>query len=466
MKKIVVTLMCALLATSLVACGKTSADPTASTDPDNTYVSETGLGDGIDNITGDTSTITPVGVAKAILLDETDYKITLDDKPAKYTKKETGYNDGMLFSLTIENNTDQNVSFCFKDIKVNGEEMLLTEGAALSEMYGTEVSANDSGFAGLLVPFQSLYASEITTIENVSFIVEVYPVTGSYGEFGELLYASDEITFETIEGYEGEGYSDDEEEDDEDEDFASSYTYTEVTLEEQILLDDSNLKISTTGDITYEEGYAQRIGLSIENKTDSDLMIQSEYIQVNGYSQTTYLWVTVPANDTLETSIDLLYYDLMLSKIDTIATVEFVISVGIGRDYVYDPITIETSAADYEQPNEFEGTTIYNDNGIEIIALDCVYEFEYFTGPVFYIHNQSGSRIDIRMENVTINGIPVSKGGESHLADNMYHVRCSDYSGDMYENNIDTIDEMTFDLTIYDDSFKTIVDGESISISY
>ena len=467
MKKIVVTLMCALLATSLVACSKTPSGNTStgSETSSDTYLSETGLGDGIDNITGDPATITDVGTAEAVLMDTGDYKITLEEKYAKYTKKETGYNDGMLFSIIVENNTDKTVSFCFKDIKINGEEMLLTEAAELLEIYGTETAANDTTFAGLLVPFQSLYASETTTIESISFVTEIYPVVGNYGELGELLYTSEEITFETIKDYCGDDDEDDEDDEDE-EDRDNGYTYNEVTVEEQVLVDDSLLKICTTGDITYEEGYAQKIGLTIENKTDTDLMIISDYVAVNGYNQTTYLWQNVPAGEIAETSIDLLYYDLMLSHIDTIATVEFVIEVGIVDAIIYDPIVIETSAAGYEQPFEFEGTTIYNENGLEIIALDNVYDIERFIGPVFIFVNNTGGDIRTNFENVTINGITVENQGHSRLPSGFYNIRLMDYSDDMYENDIETLDEFECTLTVYSENFEKLLDAEPVSISY
>lgn len=466
MKRIVVILMCTVLATSLVACIKTPDTSSSSGDIGNNSVSDTAvddtLGDGIDDITGDPTTITDVGTKEEILLNTDDYRIILDEKEAQYVKKETGQYDGMLFSFTIENNTDQKVSFCFKNIKINGEEMLLTEATALTQRYGTETSANDSTFAGLLVPFQSLYASEISTIESISFVAEIYPVVGQYGELGELLYTSEELTFHPIPGYTEDDDWDDEEDEDEDD----GYTYTEVTIEEQVLVDDDLLKISTTGDITYEEGYAQRIGLAIENKTDNDLMINSRYIAVNGYTQTTYLFFSVPARETLDTSIDLFYYDLMMCNIDTIATVEFAFELGMLDTISYGPITIETSAADYEQPFDFDGTTVYNENGIEVIALDEISELYDFVGPVFIFINNTGADIRTNFENVTINGISVSNEGESHLPSGMYSIRLLDYSDDMYDNNIDSIDEFACELTIYGENFEILADGEPISIAY
>ncbi len=468
MKRIVVFLMCTVLATSLVACIKTPDTSSSSGDIGNNSVSDTAvddtLGDGIDDITGDPTTIVEVGVKEVVLLETDDYKIILNDKAAKYSKDDK-INHALLFSTIAENNTDQKVAFIFKDLKINGKDMQDTKDSALWEIYGTEVDPNSMGFPGILIPFQSLYVDNITTIETISFVIEVYPVTGSYGEHGELLYSSEEVTIETIVGYEGADFDDDwDDEEDEDED--DGYTYTEVTIEEQVLLDDELLKIATTGDITYEEGYAQRIGLTIENKTDSDLMINSRYIAVNGYTQTTYLFFDVPAGETLDTSIDLFYYDLMMCNIDTIATVEFAFELGMLDTISYGPITIETSAADYEQPFDFDGTTVYNENGIEVIALDEISELYDFVGPVFIFINNTGADIRTNFENVTINGISVSNEGESHLPSGMYSIRLLDYSDDMYDNNIDSIDEFACELTIYGENFEILADGEPISIAY
>lgn len=466
MKKIFVTIMCVMVAMSLVACSKEPSEGTPSTSvtTETVDVSETKMGDGIDDVTGDPSTITAVGVVETVLLDEADYKLTLEETTAEFTRKETGNNDGIFFPIQAENYTSQKVAFCFKDIKVNGEPILLTEAAALSERYGVEAEANGTAYPSVLIPFQSLYTSGITTIENVSFVVEIYPVTGSYGEFGDLLYTSEEIVFETIEGYGKE--SDNEEDEWDEEESTSSYTYNEVTVEEQVLLDDELLKICTTGDIIYEEGYAQRIGLTIENKTDDELMITSKYIAVNGYSQTTYLMNSIPAGEMLETSIDLFEYDLLLCNIDTISTVELVIDVGIVDPVTYPPITIKTSAADDEPSSAFEGTTVLNENGIEVIALDCQYDLKGSSGPVFIIINHSGSDIMTSFENVTINGIAVGIQGHSRLVNGLSHISLFDYSDDMSDNDIETITDFKCTLTICDTSFKKLVDNAKIEVSY
>lgn len=450
MKKTLVTLLCTLLVTSLVACnGESNGDTPAPSDT-NPVSESTPL-----DVTLDASSFTNVGTKETVLVDTAEYKLTLSENYSRHTNSDTI--GGFYFSMTLENKTNEKVSFLFEDIAVNGKTIPLDE-ANLN--YGTKIDPADSTFGALVLSYDSLSAMGITTIEEVSFVLEVYPVTGAYGELGDLLYTSEKLSFECIADYEGEDVED------EDEEAGSSYTYNEVTVEEQVLLDDAGLKISTTGDITFEEGYAHRIGLLIENKTDGDLSLQTRYVAVNGYSQTTYLWTTVPAGETLETTLNLLYYDLMLCNIDTIATVEFVLEVGVMDPYIYEPIVIETSAAGYEQPNEFEGTTVYNENGIEIIALDCVYDLEHASGPVFYINNQSGSEIDIRLTDVTMNGISVGKEGESRLASGIYHVKLLDYSNDMYDNDIETITDMSFNLTIYDDSFNAIADGETVSITY
>lgn len=458
MKKIVVTLIFTLLAVSLIACNKTPGE----SNPGNNAGNENTLGDGIDDLTGDSSTIVDVGVAETVLLETEDYKIILDDEAAKYSKDDK-YNFAITFNTTIENYTDETLAFCFTDVKINGKDMKDTSTSALHEKYGSEVNANDNGYGGIIIPYQSLYADNITTVETISFVIEVYPVIGQYGEHGELLYTSEEVTIETIVGYEGADFYEDL---DDEEDKDDGYTYTDVTIEKKVLVDDELLKISTTGDITYEEGYAQKIGLTIENKTNGDLMITSRYIAVNGYNQSTYLMHSVPAGEVWETSIDLLYYDLMLSHIETIATVEFVIDVGITDPITYDPIAIETSAANHNQPFDFDGTTVYSENGVEVIALDEISDIYDYEGPVFIFINNTGGDIRTNFENVTINGVSVSHKGHSRLPFGMYSVKILDYSDDMYDNDIDSIDEFACTLTIYGENFEILADSEPISITY
>ncbi|MBE5942316.1 MAG: hypothetical protein E7264_07255 [Lachnospiraceae bacterium] len=461
MKKLLITITSIMCAMSLAACGKETSQnmPETSISTENKEVAETKTGDGIDDITGDPSTIVDVNVEETVLLDEGDYKLTLSES----MRKETGENDGILFKIDAQNNTSQKVAVCFKKIKVNGEPILLTEAAALSERYGVEVDANGVGYPAVMIPLESLYASGITTIEKVSFVVEIYPVTGSYGEFGDVLYTSDELTFETLVGY-GESADDNEEELTDEED-VSLYVRDKVSVDKQVLLDDETLKICTTGEVFCEDGYAQRIGITVENKTDNKCMIKSKYIAVNGYEQTTYLMDEIAAGETLETSIDIFLSDLEVCNIDKISTIAFVLDVGLIDFVTYPEITIQISDTESEQSSSKEGTTVLNENGIEIIALDCRYNQDGAAGPVFVINNHSGSFIMTSFENVTINGIEV--GMQSHMiADGLSEVSLFDYSDDMEDNGIESITEFRCTLIICDDEFKKIVDNAKIEVSY
>jgi len=460
MKKLLVTLVCATVLTSLVACKtEPTTVPSNVNSPENsdvTSASETPSNETTTELTLDVTTITPVGTKEVVLIDTDEYKLTLKENRAPEINADD--TDGFFwFEMHLENKTDEKLAFFYEDIEINGIKIPTEEK---SWSYRTNADPADTSYASLNLTYELLLSSGITTIEEVSFVLDAYSLVGVYEDLGDLKYTSERLSFTCIPNYDGS------DEEDEEDTPANTYTSNEVTIEEQVLWDDDKIKICTTGEFTFEENYGHSIGLTIQNKTDTELMIKSEYAQVNGYSLSTPLWVSVPANQTIDAKKDILFSDLLVANIDTISRIEFVLSVGNVNKYLTDPIVIETSASGYDQPNEFEGSAVYNDNGIEILALDCVYDLQHLSGPVLYVHNECGTEINLYLDNITINGTPVGSSMILCLYNNQYHVKIIDLGYQMNENDIETINEITFDLTIINSSFDTIAENIPVSVSY
>lgn len=178
MKKIVITLLSVLLAISLTACG-------------NTLLKQ------YENAEDPASLFTDVGTEETILSDSDDVIITLEGWPAQYTRSDLEGHEGFRFTLSIENNTDLTTAFVFKFVTVNGVEMPVDEQEALRILYPNAIWENEKGYEFLTIKYEELAQNNITTIENVSFLVEGYTLNAD-GTTKDCVYSSGILEFDTV----------------------------------------------------------------------------------------------------------------------------------------------------------------------------------------------------------------------------------------------------------------------------
>ncbi|MBQ8247670.1 MAG: hypothetical protein IJZ42_11105 [Lachnospiraceae bacterium] len=153
---------------------------------------------------------TDISTQEAVILDNDDYTITLYELSNEDIRSQNDKYDGFLFGVKIENKTSTDSIFTFTDIKVNGIALPEPEKVPFSGM----AEAESAYMYGLIyIDYEGLARCNITTVEEVSFVMEVNEMideikeetneNGStsnvhYLEKGKLLYTSDEITFKCI----------------------------------------------------------------------------------------------------------------------------------------------------------------------------------------------------------------------------------------------------------------------------
>ena len=179
MKKIVVTLLSLLLVMCLTACG-------------NALLLQ------YENTEDPASLFTDVGTEETVLSDSDNVIITLDGRPAEYTKRDglEGY-EGFWFNLSIENNTDLTTAYVIKFVSVNGIEMPVDEQEALGMLYPDAIWENEKGYENIIIKYEELAQNNIRTIENVSFLVEGYTLNAD-GTTKDCVYSSGKLEFNTI----------------------------------------------------------------------------------------------------------------------------------------------------------------------------------------------------------------------------------------------------------------------------
>lgn len=249
-------------------------------------------------------------------------------------------------------------------------------------------------------------------------------------------------------------------------------TVAEVTIEEQVLYDDNDVKITATG---LEDGlFGTELKLLIENNSDKSITVQARGANVNGFMVGTMMSADVApgkkANDelTFETS------GLKECGIESIAVMEFYFHVFDSSSWeeIFDTdfITVKTSVADtYVQPVDDSGEVLVDSNGVKIVAKGLS-ESGSFWGPgvILYIENNSDENITIQVRDVSVNGFMVDSSmsedvvsGKKAISDVQF------FSTDLEDNNITEITEVELYFHIFnEESWEAIFDSEVITIKF
>ena len=196
-----------------------------------------------------------------------------------------------------------------------------------------------------------------------------------------------------------------------------SSSFSDVTIEEQILYEQDDVVISATG-ISFDDS-DMYLELFIENNSNEAIIVQTEFSSVNGYTVSSELSSDVAARESMTDNIIISTYQLEIAGIDTVSEVEFYFYITnqvTNESEVAGPVTITTSAyGSYTQTYDDSGTVLYDANGIRIILK----EFENITysdenmdtlmgrkQQFLYIENNSDQNIYVEAADITVNGYP------------------------------------------------------------
>lgn len=246
----------------------------------------------------------------------------------------------------------------------------------------------------------------------------------------------------------------------------------EITIAETVLYEAAGVTITATG---YEESWSgPQIKIVVENDTKQNLLVTVQSLSVNGYMMpTASLYAQVAAGKKTNDAISLLSSELEQAGIDTIANLQFYLKIADSDSYdtliSSDLITLDTSAAGYQQPVDDSGEVLYEENGIRIISRGLQQSPIWDGTFVFLMENNSGEPITISAENVSVNGFmeDVSLWSElrdgTRLIDGMYLLDLSDLKLESIED-VENI-ELNFRI-IHSDTWDEIVTTDVISLSF
>ncbi|SEM38789.1 hypothetical protein SAMN04487770_13632 [Butyrivibrio sp. ob235] len=245
-----------------------------------------------------------------------------------------------------------------------------------------------------------------------------------------------------------------------------------ATIEEQVLYDENDIKITATG---MEDSWAgTKLTLLIENNSAKGITVQARNANVNGYMVDTMMSADVSAGKKSNDGLTFQTSGLKECGIEQIATMEFFFHIFDSEtwDEIVDTdvIKIETSIADgYVQNYDDSGEVLVDTNDVKIVGKGLSDKNSVFgPGVILYIENNSDKDITIQVRDVSVNGFMVDTSmSEDVVAGKKAISAVTFFSSSLEENGITDITDVELYFHIFDQkSWDEIFDSDVITIKF
>ncbi len=251
----------------------------------------------------------------------------------------------------------------------------------------------------------------------------------------------------------------------------SNSVTSDVTIEEQVLVDQDGIKITATEYAT-DSIWGDGIKLLIENNTDKDYMIGCDALIVNDYMISDLFVSTVAAGKKANETMYLSSSELRAAGIDTVGKVEMYFHAT--DDTTYDSLfskaysEIRTSEyANMDTTADDSGTELYNKDGVRIIGKTVDENSFWGTAILLFCENNSGRNVSIHVDDMSINGFMMTPYFSSTIYDGKRAIDdITVMSSDLESSGVESIEEVELKFRITDeDTWDTIDESDTITFS-
>ena len=244
-----------------------------------------------------------------------------------------------------------------------------------------------------------------------------------------------------------------------------------VSIEEQLLIDQNDIKITAT-EYLQDPIWGEGIKLLLENNSDKDITIGCNALIVNDYMITDLFASSIAAGKKANETMYLSSQELEAAGINTVGKVEVYFHVFDSTSYenIFDSdcVTIQTSEfSTMDTTPDDSGLELYNEGGIRIVGKTVDENSFWGTAILLYIENTSGKNVGISVDDMSVNGFMMSP----YFSTTVYNEKkaindITLFSSDLEANGIESIDEVELKFHIYDAStYETITDSAPITFS-
>lgn len=245
----------------------------------------------------------------------------------------------------------------------------------------------------------------------------------------------------------------------------------DVTIEEQIVLDQEGIVVTAT-EYTTDAIWGDGIKLLIENNSDQNVSVGCKALIVNDYMITEFFVSDVAAGKKANETMYLSSSELEAAGIDSVGQIEVYFYVYDSETYqdIFDAdmATIETSEyANMDTTADDSGTELYNEDGVRIVGKTVDENSFWGTAILLYIENTSGTDVGVQCNNMSINGFMMTPYFSCDVYDGKKAISSITLmSSELEENGIESLEEVELTFHIYDvDTFMTITDSDPITFN-
>ena len=245
----------------------------------------------------------------------------------------------------------------------------------------------------------------------------------------------------------------------------------EITIEEQVLLDQDGLKI-TAKEYTVDPIWGPGIKVLIENDSSKNLGVSCNALIVNDYMVNDLFSKTIAAGKKSNETLNFLSADLKNAGIDTPGQIEIYFHVFDSDSYATlfdaDCVTIKTSAYDSMETIKLDdGNELYNEDGLRIVGKYVDEKSLWGTAVLLYIENNTGKNIGVQANDMSINGFMVTPYFSATVYDGKMALDdITIMQSDLDKNEIKSIDDIELKFHLFDaNSYATIKDTDTIAFS-
>ncbi|MBQ3265752.1 MAG: hypothetical protein IJH07_08250 [Ruminococcus sp.] len=239
---------------------------------------------------------------------------------------------------------------------------------------------------------------------------------------------------------------------------------TAPTVAETVIYEDKDFTVTVAG-LDYSAISGPGLKLTVNNASAKDVIVQSPYAVVNGFMISPEISIEAAAGKTATGTLTLPYFNLAISGITSLRTIEFALRVVESNSY--EPIfktdlfsLTASSAQDPETACDESGQTAYDDNDIKIILKGVSTDRAYSDGAelMVYLYNGTDRNIAVRTGDVIVNGYDMTSAMNCTILPDKCAVDVvTFYTLDMEEFGIDEIDSVKVSFEIKDaENWETI----------
>lgn len=245
----------------------------------------------------------------------------------------------------------------------------------------------------------------------------------------------------------------------------------EITVDEQVLVDQDGIKITATGYET-DSIWGDGIKLLLENESDKTVTVGCDALIVNDFMISDLFVSEVAAGKKANETMHLSSSELKAAGIESVGQVEVYFRIYASDDWTDivkpDVVTIKTSAYDHmDTTADDSGFELYNSDGIRIVGKTVDENSFWGTAILLYIENNSGKNVGINVDDMSINGFMMTPYFSTTVYDGKKAFNdITIMSSDLEENNIESIEEVELKFHIYNaDTYDTIKDTDPITFT-